>query len=89
MNFLENLYYGNIQPYELPPYNSEKYQTALKIFAECEEELKKILSGNEKTLFLKLINAHEVLLLDSNAGNFAKGCRFAIELLRDCFSEEW
>lgn len=51
MNFLENLYYGNIQPYELPPYNSEKYQTALKIFAECEEELKKYFQATKKLYF--------------------------------------
>lgn len=89
MKFLEDLYYGNIQPNDLPPYNSEKYQTALRIFAESEEELNKLLSGKERELFLKLMNAHEVLILDSSAGNFAKGCRFAIELLRDCFSEEW
>ena len=88
MTFLEDLYYGNIQPSEMPPYDSEKYQNALRIFSECEEELKKMLSGKERLLFLKLINAHEVLILDSNAGNFAKGCRFTIEFLRNCFNDE-
>jgi len=89
MKFTEDLYYGNIQPSELPPYESEKYQNALRIFSECEEELENTLSGNERKLFLKLMNAHEVLILEACAGNFAKGCRFIIELLHDCFREEW
>ena len=89
MTFLEDLYYGNIQPNELPPYESEKYQNALRIFVECEEALKEALTGKEQKLFLQLINAHEVLVLDACAGNFARGCRFAIELLHGCFKNEW
>ena len=89
MNFLEDLYYGNIQPSEMPPHDSERYQTAVRIFSECEEKLEKLLSGHERKLFLQLINAHEVLVLDASAGNFAKGCRFTIELLHNCFKEEW
>lgn len=89
MRFTEDLYYGNIQPSELPPYDSKKCRSALRAFSECEEKLTKTLSENEKKLLLQLIDAHEILILEACTGNFAKGCRFILELLHDCFREEW
>ena len=87
MNILEELYFGNTEPCEMPPRDSKEFRKALCVFSECEEKLQETLSGEEKTVFLKLLDAHASLLAGASVDNFKRGFRFAMQLSASCFGD--
>ena len=48
MNFIEELYYGNINPNEKRYKKATPYDKALSTFTANEDKLKEALSGNSK-----------------------------------------
>ena len=88
MDFLDELFFGNIEISELPPKDSKDYKRAYSIFCECEEQLTESLSGKDKKTFLQLIEAHNALNLETCKSNFKRGCRFAMEIMKSCFEGE-
>lgn len=88
MDFLKELYCGNIEPCEMPPRDSKEFRKALCIFSECEEKLQETLSGEEKKLFLKMVDAHGDLMASASVDNFKRGFRLAAQMLACCFGDD-
>ncbi|MBR2471182.1 MAG: hypothetical protein IKB55_00725 [Clostridia bacterium] len=88
MSFIEELYYGNINPGEGPKYDRES-ALALQKFCKNEEKLTKMLKGESLKLFNGLVNASDELVALSGKENFVYGFRFAVQLMCDCFSEKF
>ena len=55
MNFIEELYYGNINPNEKRYKKATPYDKALSIFIANEDKLKEALSGEHFKLFNELV----------------------------------
>ena len=78
MNFIEELYYGNINPNEKRYKKATPYDKALSIFTANEDKLKEALSGEHLKLFNELVNASDEISAASGVENYKIGFRLAI-----------
>ena len=76
-NFLEELYYGNIDPqargYRKGSYNFKVSQN----INELEEKLTERLGGEDKALFLDFCNAYGELMGENGLDSFLVGFRYS------------
>ena len=76
MNFIEELYYGNINPNEKRYKKTTPYDKELIIFTANENKLREALSGELLKLFNELVNASDV-------ENFKIGFRLGVKMMCD------
>ena len=88
MNFIEELYYGNINPNEKRYKKATPYDKALSIFTANEDKLKEALSGEHLKLFNELINASDEISATSGVENFKIGFILGVQLMADCFKSD-
>ena len=84
-NFIEELYYGNIEPQELSTELSCKLKKKLSKLSEKEEQLTAKLNGEEKELFLNYVSAYTEFSTTSNADSFISGFRLGARFAYDTF----
>jgi len=84
-SILHEFYYGNINPNERPLIQSPECKQLLKIVADSEENLLKMLVGTELELFQKFSDAQgklsSVSIADGFVEGFCMGMRIAIEVM--------
>ena len=80
MNFIEELYYGNINPNEKLYKKATPYDKALSIFTANEDKLKEVLSGEHLKLFNELVNASDEISAASGVENFKIGFRLGVKI---------
>lgn len=56
-NFIEELYYGNIEPQNRSMKESKSYIREMKVLSENEDILLETLSGENRKLFLAYVDA--------------------------------
>ena len=83
MNFIEELYYGNINPNEKRYKKATPYDKALSIFTANEDKLKESLSGEHLKLFNELVNASDEISAISGVENFKIGFRLCVLMMCD------
>ncbi len=88
MNFIEDFYYGNIEPQELNSELSGKIKKKLSKLAEKEELLIAKLTGEEKELFLNFVNAYTEFSSLSNEDSFISGFRLGARFTYDTFIDD-
>lgn len=88
MCFIEELYYGDINPNEKNCIKSEQYTNAMRVFCDNEKRLTQILEGRELTLFNELVNASDEMSAISNLENFKSGFRLGIQMILDSLISE-
>ena len=88
MNFIEELYYGNINPNEKRCKKATPYDKALSIFTANEDKLKEALSGEHLNLFNELVNASDEISATSGIENFKIGFILGVQLMTDCFKSD-
>ena len=81
MSFLDELYYGNINPNENR--KSLPYEKALKTFSDIESKLTKELNGENLKLFNELVNASDEISATSGVENFKIGFRLGVLMMCD------
>ena len=85
MNFIEELYYGNLDP-QARGYKSgscpKKTQASL---SDLEEMLTKRLEGEDKHLFLAFVNAYGECMGDATLDSFLVGFRLGAKFTYDTF----
>ena len=59
MSFLDELYYGNINPNENRNRKPFPYENAVKTFSDIESKLTKELNGENLKLFNELVNVSD------------------------------
>lgn len=84
-NFIEELYYANIEPQELSTELSAKLQKKLSKLTEKEEQLTAKLNGEEKDLFLNYVSAYVEFSSLSNEDSFISGFRLGARFTYDTF----
>ena len=86
-NFIEELYYGNIEPQELSTELSGKLKKKLSNLAEKEEQFNTRLTGEDKERFQNYVSAYIEFSTTSNADSFITGFRLGAKFTYDTFVE--
>ena len=84
-NFIEKLYYGNIDPQTRgyrPKSPAKKISDSL---TDLEEKLSEQLDGEEKELFLRFCNAYAEFMGECELDTFITGFRLGARLMMDTF----
>ena len=83
MSFLDELYYGNINPNENRNRKKLPYEKVLKTFSDIESKLTTELNGENLKLFNELVNASDELSATSGVENFKIGFRLGVMMMCD------
>ena len=83
MSFLDELYYGNINPNENRNRKKLPYENALKTFSDIESKLTKELNGENLKLFNELVNVSDEISATSGVENFKIGFRLGVLMMCD------
>ena len=83
--FIEEFYYGNIEPQACNTELNKELKKMLSALAEKEELLTATLNGEEKDLFSKYVNAYNEFLAFSIADGFISGFRLGARFTYDTF----
>ena len=83
--FIEEFYYGNIEPQVCSSELNTELKKMLSTLTEKEELLTAKLNGDEKDLFLKYVNAYNEFLAFSIADGFISGFRLGARFTYDTF----
>ena len=85
---LEDLYYGNITPYDRQIRSDTSLMKAMEQSQECEEQLTKLLEGEAHSLLLRLINAENEIGSTLALENFILGFRLGTRLILEALDED-
>ena len=83
MSFLDELYYGNINPNENRNRKPLPYENAVRTFSDIESKLSKELNGENLKLFNELVNASDEISATSGVENFKIGFRLGVKMMCD------
>ena len=86
-DFIEDFYYGNIEPQECTTELTAKVKKSLSDLAGKEEQLTSILTDKEKELFLSYVKTHTNFSSLCNADSFIVGFRLGARFTYDTFIE--
>lgn len=84
MDIIEELYFGNIQPYEKPFEKTRESKKAVEICLKYGDKLRDMLSGEAREMFSQLLDAHNALLTAAGMENFKHGFRLGVKLMQSC-----
>lgn len=84
-NFIEEFYYGNIEPQSRSTKQNKTVQREMKILTTNEDLLTEALSDESKKLFLDYVNAWSIVNGESNLDSFIMGFRLGAKFTFDTF----
>lgn len=87
-DFIEDFYYGNIEPQECTTELTAKVKKSLSDLASKEEQLTSILADKEKELFLSYVKIYTNFSSLCNADSFIAGFRLGARFTYDTFVEK-
>ena len=88
MNFIEDLYYGNIDPNRKKFDKNTQFAEALKLFCENESRLNEVLTGDDLRLFHDMVNAGDEITACTGVENFKIGFILGVRIMIDCFKSD-
>ena len=88
MNFIEELYYGNIIPNEKRYDKDTHYAKTMRKFCDSENELGKMLKGKPLHLVNDLITASDEISACTSVENFKIGFILGVRMMVDCFKDD-
>ncbi len=87
-NFIEEFYYGNLDPQARSTKENKTVQKQMEILMLNEDFLTENLSGESKKKFLEFGNAWSVVNGESNLDSFIMGFRLGAKFTYDTFVNE-
>lgn len=87
-NFIEELFYGNIDPQARGYVKDSNIKKILDSATDIEEKLTKMLNDEEKGLFLDFVNAHSEIMGEASLDSFIIGFRLGARFMYDTFVSE-
>ena len=84
-HFIEQFYYGNIEPQERSTKMNKSVQKKLEIMMKCEDLLTKTLTDEKKQWFLDYVDAWHEDNSESNLDSFIMGFRLGAAFTYDTF----
>lgn len=88
MNFIEELYYGHINPNETRVNPTLEYTRAAKLFCDNEKQLAKSLSGNDLKMFNDMLRANDEIAGFTGIEKFKLGFRLGVRMMCDCYNSD-
>ena len=85
MDWLEELFYGKINPNENHIFKSKQHDAAISRFCECENKLTEKLSGEEQSLLKALIESGDEMMLCTEVESFKTGFIMGVQMMTACF----
>ncbi len=85
---LEDLYFGNIAPYEKRMAANSELRRLTKRAADCESQLAERLNEEEQKLLSVLVNAQQEIDSITVKENFILGFRLGVRLMAECIDED-
>ena len=86
--FLDDLYYGNINPNEQSFRRDTEFDRAMKALTSSEQQLTAILEGAQKELLLQMINAQADIDGAIALEKFVKGLRLGARMMLEVLTED-
>ena len=83
--FIEDFYYGNIEPQEVNSELTPKLKKKLSNLAEKEEQFTARLTGEDKEMFQNYVSAYIEFSTTSNADSFISGFRLGARFTYETF----
>ncbi len=83
MKFIEDFYYGNIDPQEMKSELTDDMKKQLKKMVKTEEQLRENLQDADKELFNTYVEQYNKLMSISNEHNFLNGFRLGAGFMGD------
>lgn len=87
-NFIEELFYGNIDPQARGYRKGHRIVKVSDSINDIEEKLTKHLQGEDKDLFLDFCNAYAELWGEAELDSFIVGFRLGAKMLFDVFCSD-
>lgn len=87
-NFIEELFYGNIDPQARGYRKGSHIIKVSDIISELEEKLTERLTGEDKKLFLDFCNAYGELMGTADLDTFIVGFRLGAKMTLDTFCSD-
>lgn len=85
VNFIEELYYGNIEPQNKKRRESRNYNREMKVLSENEDVLLEKLPLEDRKLFLEYVDAWGIVDGESVVDSFVTGFRLGARFTYDTF----
>ncbi len=85
VNFIEELYYGNIEPQNKKQRESKNYSREMKVLSENEDILLEKLPLEDRKLFLEYVDAWGIVDGESVVDSFVTGFRLGARFTYDVF----
>lgn len=87
-NFIEELFYGNIDPQAREYRKGHRAIKVLKNITEIEEKLTERLQREDKDLFLDFCNGNSELMGEATLDSFIVGFRLGAKMIFDTFCSD-
>ena len=84
-NFIEEMYYGNIDPQARSFTNNSRIKKAYDKITELEKLLNESLDSEEKELFISFVNTNSEITAESELDKFIVGFRLGARFVYDTF----
>ncbi|MBQ2847426.1 MAG: hypothetical protein IJE74_04140 [Clostridia bacterium] len=84
-HFIEEFYYGNIEPQESITELKAEIKKKLDELSQTEEQFTAKLTDEEKEMFIKYASQSSEFLCVSNADSFISGFRLGVKFTYDTF----
>ena len=84
-NFIEQFYYGNIDPQVRSTRTNKAMSTEMQILSDTEKFLTEKLTDENKSKFLDYVNVWSVVNSESNLDSFIMGFRLGARFTVDTF----
>ncbi len=84
--FIEELYYGNIDPQARNTKNNKVVSKQMKVLSDAEAYLTEALIDKNKQLFIDYTNAWSIVNAESNLDSFIMGFRLGAKFTFDTFA---
>lgn len=88
MNILEELWFGNIAPYETPIVKGSEYDQASNLVIRHDAALTDTLTQQQKDLFQKFKDAHLNMLSLGERDAFVRGFTLGVKLMVAVMNQE-
>lgn len=88
MKVLEEFWYGNINPMEIPFQSQRKFDNVLRLLTKKEEELLKNLNEQEKELINKVKACYDEMIQITECQTFIKGFKLGARFFIECFEND-
>ena len=86
MNFLEELYYGNIKIKSPDSFLNERYKQATDIVLSMTTKLKEALAEPERTMLERLLEAEDEIIEETGLSDFKFDFSLGVQMMVDCFT---